>query len=482
MSYPESLITQWPYARLLNKNNEETEVNLQVIRQVTEQTPWSPDNDVPGVLIDSDAPDAYPILGYSYLLLHQTGMRDCESAVELFRYIEWCIYDDYAEEVSSELGLVRVIPSVADFIYSEVLEELYCDDHKHVRDLVEQQKHLENDISLFWKIPVAIAVPTTMVLLGILICYIIYQKYRLKKAVLTDEWIIPNQDISLRWDKDEGRIRSQQLTPSKRKKQMSRINSMTDYKYSTGTCFSISDNSNMWPAQVAKIGIWFGKAVTLRSTIDKGVSLTKRSTKLTVLNMRYKVVHQNVLRFYGVTYYGLDMYFVSEHASKGSLTDILQNDKYKLDSNFKFSIAIDICRGMDFLHNQNIIHGGLNSNSCLLDGKWNVKVSDWEYFTLNKVHKSRSKMSVKTRTKISSVVHNGISVNIIPDAVDRNIEARKSFWIAPELLKREVAEANKKTDVYSFGLLLHEIFLRQDPYMEYTDTMEPTQVIQSYQR
>ena len=77
--------------------------------------------------------------------------------------------------------------------------------------------------------------------------------------------------------------------------------------------------------------------------------------------LRYalQVIHTNVLRLYGVTYSPLateshnsSLYLVSEHTSKGSLRDVLQNGKYRLDDNFLYSMSYDVASGMNFLHSQ----------------------------------------------------------------------------------------------------------------------------------
>ena len=73
------------------------------------------------------------------------------------------------------------------------------------------------------------------------------------------------------------------------------------------------------------------------------------------------------------------------------LVNILRKDHslifYKAAStiwgeNWKFSIALDIANGMDYLHKRGLIHGHLTSDACVLDARWSAKVMDWEYYKL----------------------------------------------------------------------------------------------------
>ena len=84
-------------------------------------------------------------------------------------------------------------------------------------------------------------------------------------------------------------------------------------------------------------------------------------------------------QFYGVTYIESSYYIVSDYCAKGVLVDILHDDKVSLSKDFKYSMAIELACGMRYLHGKNIVHGHLSSKTCLLDGKWTVKIADWEY-------------------------------------------------------------------------------------------------------
>ena len=93
-------------------------------------------------------------------------------------------------------------------------------------------------------------------------------------------------------------------------------------------------------------------------------------------------------------------------------------------------ILQDISQGMRFLHTAYplIVHGDLKAGNVLLDSHFRAKVAD---FGLS--HKKR------------------LGATGTP------------FWMAPELLRGE-AENNTTTDVYSFGIVVFEMYSRSIPY------------------
>ena len=88
-------------------------------------------------------------------------------------------------------------------ITNEVLYQMTCDGQR-VSTLVAEQKLLEQDISIYWKVPLMIILGLVLITITSLLCYIIYQRYRLRKAVLSDEWKINQHEITLTWDKEIG--------------------------------------------------------------------------------------------------------------------------------------------------------------------------------------------------------------------------------------------------------------------------------------
>ncbi len=127
-----------------------------------------------------------------------------------------------------------------------------------------------------------------------------------------------------------------------------------------------------------KIGVWRDTRVCLRR-VPLDVNFTMKAVKLTAMQLKTSISHQNVLKFLGIAHVDDTSYIVSEHPEKGSLVDILQSTKYNLGENWKFSIALDLANGMDYLHKRGVVHGNLTSDACVLDARWSAKVMDWEY-------------------------------------------------------------------------------------------------------
>ncbi|KAL7518512.1 hypothetical protein ACHAWX_003330 [Stephanocyclus meneghinianus] len=127
---------------------------------------------------------------------------------------------------------------------------------------------------------------------------------------------------------------------------------------------------------------------------------------------------------------GSEPSLILEYMDRGSLYDILHNDTVSFDGEVLLPILQDICQGLRFLHSANpsIIHGDLKSANILVDSKSRAKIADF---------------GLTQKKKVGIV--------------------GTPFWMSPELLRGDCGNTTA-SDVYSFGIILFEVYSRKDPY------------------
>nr|GEV09933.1 PAC motif-containing protein [Tanacetum cinerariifolium] len=191
-------------------------------------------------------------------------------------------------------------------------------------------------------------------------------------------------------------------------------------------------------------GLWYGSDVAIKifTYLDYSDNVMV-SFKLEVSLMK-RLRHPNILLFMGAVTSSQHLCIVTEFLPRGSLFRILQRNSTQLDSRRRLHMAMDIARGMSYLHHCNppIVHRDLKSSNLLVDMNWGVKIGDFGL--------SRIKHHTYLKTK---------SGKGTPQ------------WMAPEVIRNE--QADEKSDVYSFGVVLWEIITGKIPW----DDLNPMQVI-----
>ncbi|GBB97802.1 hypothetical protein RclHR1_03070018 [Rhizophagus clarus] len=152
--------------------------------------------------------------------------------------------------------------------------------------------------------------------------------------------------------------------------------------------------------------------------------------------------HDNVIRFYGVTTsfkenQRKEYSLVIEYADNGTLRSYLKENFKNLNWNDKYKLAFQLVHAVSCLHDEGIIHRDLHSNNVLVH-QHTVKLSD---FGLSK------------RIEETSNSHSK-AFGLIP-------------YTDPKSFNRSIAPLyllNKKSDVYSIGVLLWEVSSGQPPF------------------
>lgn len=109
-------------------------------------------------------------------------------------------------------------------------------------------------------------------------------------------------------------------------------------------------------------GTWQGQKVAIKK-------LPGRFTRAADQEMQLisKLRHENVVRYYTVEKSNTAVFLVMELISGGTVFDFIQREFEKTNYwTISHRILQDIAIGMNYLHEQNIIHGDLKSHNILL--------------------------------------------------------------------------------------------------------------------
>uniref|UniRef100_A0A7E4VGI0 receptor protein-tyrosine kinase n=1 Tax=Panagrellus redivivus TaxID=6233 RepID=A0A7E4VGI0_PANRE len=156
------------------------------------------------------------------------------------------------------------------------------------------------------------------------------------------------------------------------------------------------------------------------------------------LKVSRRVHHSNIVAFIGHTYIDRTLHIVTEFMAGGSLYDYITNDSNVLKYQHTFNYLDQILSAMVYLTQQHIVHRDLAARNCLLNLDYTVlKVSD---FGLAR--------SVDFKGEYQ-ILH-----------IDTALPTR---WIALEVFLQH--KFTQKSDVWSFGVLVWELFTRGNtPY------------------
>ncbi|KAE9421265.1 hypothetical protein Angca_004958, partial [Angiostrongylus cantonensis] len=149
-------------------------------------------------------------------------------------------------------------------------------------------------------------------------------------------------------------------------------------------------------------------------------------------------VHEHIVEFYGLACDRTPVLIVMEYCPGGNLESHLKKQKECIEVGERVIYALEASRGMRFLHRKNCVHRDLASRNCLISAKGLIKISD---FGLSKRGTELAKMDGVVEDETSSQVPVPLLLS----------------WMAPESLRRPM-KFSSKSDVWSFAVMLYEIF------------------------
>jgi serine/threonine protein kinase len=171
-------------------------------------------------------------------------------------------------------------------------------------------------------------------------------------------------------------------------------------------------------------------------------------------NILTRLHHPNIVQFLG--YVEEPFIIVMEYFPLGNLQQFLMEHRY-LSYHHRMDLCLSIARGIYYLHHRKptwIIHRDLKPTNLLMEYGLNVKISD---FGMSKLISTKSKLhqSHVDLSSLSSIEKSGIAGTLT--------------YMAPEMLDESQKTYNQKIDIYSFGIIMYEIFVTNRMIYEWSN-------------
>jgi len=199
--------------------------------------------------------------------------------------------------------------------------------------------------------------------------------------------------------------------------------------------------------------------------IDKGLKLISRE-----LRIWQKLRHPNILPFLGITFdldpNGLIPQAVSPWMNNGPLVHYLKTNPGA--SHRRLDILFQIASGMEYLHDNAVVHGDLKSNNVLIDNEGMAKLADFGL----------------SRVLVDATLSRRLTVHSFQTS--SRLERGTLRWMSPERLsipigsdstsKREPAAKpetfTKTVDIYAYGMVALEVVTEDIPFNQYRSEVQ----------
>ncbi|CAI7792159.1 unnamed protein product, partial [Closterium sp. NIES-53] len=121
---------------------------------------------------------------------------------------------------------------------------------------------------------------------------------------------------------------------------------------------------------------WQGSDVAVKVFLDQDLGSHALEDFRTEVAIMFKARHPNVLYLMGAVTRPPHLSIVTEFCPRGSIFRLLQQPNRELTPQRRLSFALDVAKGMNYLHKRKppIVHRDLKTPNLLVDKDWTVKV------------------------------------------------------------------------------------------------------------
>lgn len=177
----------------------------------------------------------------------------------------------------------------------------------------------------------------------------------------------------------------------------------------------------------------------------KAVDMDVLAREVTVQTL---VSHPNLVSMVGVFSSGTPEcpHLVAEYADSGDLLTFLTRNRGKIADRTKGSFALDICKGLGYLHSFGIVHRDLKSENILVFNNRCCKIADFGL----------------CRTSTTAFSRTTVAGSFLYQAPELVLAQKKSSGT----IKYAEAQVETFSDLYSLGYILWELAMEQRVYSD----------------